>query len=210
MRISALDIRQQQFTARMRGFDRQEVEAFLDDVAEDYESVVKENALLKEQLATLEERSRNITEHERTLQDTLVTTHRLTEEMKQAAKRECDMLVRDAEMRADKMVEALRTEEARLKQDLAALRRTRAQLIEELRGTLARYDRLLQSEAKGDGGVGITIDGRRGHADAQRVALPRYHLVTRRTGLDAQAQARFGRRHDALSPGGGSVASSRS
>ncbi|HYE92087.1 MAG TPA: DivIVA domain-containing protein [Terriglobales bacterium] len=157
MRISALDIRQQQFSTRMfRGLDPQEVEAFLEDVAEDYESVVKENALLKEQLAALEERSRNITEHERTLQDTLVTTHRLTEEMKQAAKREAEMIVRDAELRGEKAAEAVRGEEARLRQELASLRRLRQQLVEDLRGTLARYDRLLASEPgaadAGDGG----------------------------------------------------------
>ena len=143
MRITALDVRQQQFSVRFRGFDKQEVEAFLEDVAEDYESVVKENALLKEQLAALEERSRNITEHERTLQDTLVTTHRLTEEMKQSAKREAEMIVRDAEMRGEKVAEELRAEEARLKQDVAALKRVRHQLVEELRGTLVRYERLL-------------------------------------------------------------------
>ncbi|MBM3221569.1 MAG: DivIVA domain-containing protein [Candidatus Rokubacteria bacterium] len=150
MRISALDIRQQQFTARFRGLDRQEVEAFLEDVAEDYESVVKENALLKEQLAVLEERSRNITEHERTLQETLVTTHRLTEEMKQAAKREAEMIVRDAEMRGEKIAEATRAEEARLKAELSSLKRIRRQLVEELRSTLARYDRLLASEQPGE------------------------------------------------------------
>lgn len=148
MRISALDIRQQQFTVRMfRGLDPHEVEAFLEDVAEDYESVVKENGLLKEQLAVLEERSRNITEHERTLQETLVTTHRLTEEMKQTAKREADMIVRDAEMRGEKIAEAARTEEARLKAELQSLKRMRRQLLEELRSTLARYDRLLSTEA---------------------------------------------------------------
>jgi cell division initiation protein len=152
MRISALDIRQQQFTARFRGFDRQEVETFLEDVAEDYESVVKENTLLKEQLAALEERSRNITEHERTLQDTLVTTHRLTEEMKQAAKREAEMVVRDAEMRGEKVAEEMRAEEARLRQDIGALKRLRHQFVEEVRGTLARYERLLASEpGTGDG-----------------------------------------------------------
>jgi cell division initiation protein len=154
MRISALDIRQQQFTVRMfRGLDPQEVEAFLEDVAEDYESVVKENALLKEQLAVLEERSRNITEHERTLQETLVTTHRLTEEMKQAAKREADMIVRDAELRGEKLAEESRAEEARIKSELQSLKRLRRQLVEELRSTLARYDRLLSSESTepGDG-----------------------------------------------------------
>lgn len=147
MRISALDIRQQQFTVRMfKGLDPQEVEAFLEDVAEDYESVVKENALLKEQLATLEERSRNITEHERTLQETLVTTHRLTEEMKQTARREAEMIVRDAELRGEKVTEELRTEETRLRHDLVSLRRMRRQLVDEMRTTLARYDRLLATE----------------------------------------------------------------
>jgi cell division initiation protein len=154
MRITALDVRQQQFSVRFRGFDKQEVEAFLEDVAEDYESVVKENALLKEQLAALEERSRNITEHERTLQDTLVTTHRLTEEMKQSAKREAEMIVRDAEMRAEKIVEEMRAEEARLKQDIGALKRLRHQLVEEMRGTLVRYERLLA----GDQGAGDDDD----------------------------------------------------
>jgi cell division initiation protein len=147
MRITALDVRQQQFSRRFRGYDRHEVETFLEDVAEDYESVVKENTLLKEQLATLEERSRNIVEHERTLQDTLITTHRLTEEMKNAAKREAEMIVRDAEMRADKLVADMRTEEARLKQDVTVLRRMRHQLVEELRGTLVRYDRLITGDA---------------------------------------------------------------
>ena len=152
MRISALDIRQQQFTTRLRGFDRQEVEAFLEDVAEDYESVVKETTLLKEQLAALEERSRNITEHERTLQDTLVTTHRLTEEMKQGAKREAEMIVRDAELRGEKVTEDMRAEEARLRQDVGALKRLRHQFIEEVRGTLARYERLLAGEPATEGG----------------------------------------------------------
>jgi cell division initiation protein len=155
MRITARDIRQQQFTVRaFRGLDRDEVVTFLEDVAEDYESVVKENALLKEQLAALEERSRGITEHERTLQDTLVTTHRLAEEMKQAAKREADMLVRDAELRGEKVLDEVRGEEARLKQEVQMLKRMRRQLLEELRGTLGRYDRLLTSELSGEGGDG--------------------------------------------------------
>ena len=52
-----MDIRQQQFTVRMfRGFDVQEVDTFLEDLADDYEALLKENALLKEQLQAVEER----------------------------------------------------------------------------------------------------------------------------------------------------------
>src|SRR2546428_8241157 len=97
MRISPLDIRQQQFTVRMyRGFDKHEVDAFLDDVADDYETVLKENPLLREHLATLEERSRGLAERERALQDTLVTTQRLGHEMKAAARPAAELHLRVA------------------------------------------------------------------------------------------------------------------
>ena len=147
MRISPLDIRQQQFTVRMfRGFNTQEVDAFLDDVAEDYEAVLKENALLKEQLATLEDRSRGLGERERALQDTLVTTQRLGEEMKSAARREAELHMREAELRGEKLLEEIRSEEAKIKGEIQSLRRTRRQLIEDLRSTLESYYRLMSAE----------------------------------------------------------------
>ena len=153
MRISPMDIRQQQFRVRFRGFDRQEVDAFLADVAEDYERLVKENALLKEQLTALEERSRGIEQREKLLQDTLLTTQRLAEEMKDGAKREANLLVREAELQSDKLLEETRAEEAKIKAEILALRRTRRQLAEGLRVTLDMYQRLV-SEEFGDAGAG--------------------------------------------------------
>lgn len=153
MRISPMDIRQQQFTARFRGFDRQEVDAFLADVAEDYERLIKENALLREQLTSLEERSRGIEQRERLLQDTLLTTQRLAEEMKDGAKREATLLVREAELQGDKLLEEARAEEAKIKAEILALKRTRRQLAEGLRVTLDMYQRLVTEEF-GDAGPG--------------------------------------------------------
>lgn len=147
MRISPLDIRQQQFTVKMfRGFNTHEVDAFLDDVAEDYETVLKENALLKEQLATLEERSRGLSERERALQDTLVTTQRLGDEMKAAARREAELHMREAELRGEKLLEEVRSEEAKIKSEIQALRRLRRQLIEDLRSTIESYHRTMTAE----------------------------------------------------------------
>jgi cell division initiation protein len=147
MRISPLDVRQQQFTVRIfRGFDPQEVDAFLEDVAEDYESVLKENALLKEQLEALEERVRGMVEREKTLHETLITAQRLTEEMKDAARRDAALHVRDAELRGEKVLEAVRAEEARIRGDITALRRSRRQLVEQLRGTIETYHRMVMAD----------------------------------------------------------------
>src|SRR5262245_63309031 len=132
MRISPLDIRQQQFTVKwVRGFDIHEVDAFLDDVAEDYETVLKENAQLKEQVATFEERARGLSERERALQDTLVTTHRLGDEMKATARREAELQMREAELRSEKIIEEGRAEEARIRGEIQTLRRVRRQLRSE-------------------------------------------------------------------------------
>jgi cell division initiation protein len=91
-----------------------------------------------------------VVERERSLQDTLVTTQRLVEEMKMAAKREADLIVREAELRGDKAVEAARSEEAKLRVEIQALRRLRRQAAEEVASTLDRYQRLLHAEAEDD------------------------------------------------------------
>jgi len=147
VRITPTDIRQQQFTVRMfRGFDVQEVDTFLDDLAEDYETLLKENQLLKEQLQVLEDRAHGLEDRERVLQDTLVTTQRVGEEMKESARREAALLVREAELQADKMVEAARTSEAAVQAQVTALRRIRRQLAESLRANVEMYQRLLEQE----------------------------------------------------------------
>ncbi|HSF04399.1 MAG TPA: DivIVA domain-containing protein [Methylomirabilota bacterium] len=152
MRLTPLDIRQQQFTVRMfRGLDPQEVDAFLEDVAEDYESLLKENGMLREQMTALEERSRGLLDREKALQDTLLTTQRLAEEMKESARREAQLIMREAELRGDKFVEDLRAEEARIRSDINELKRARRQVAEDLRATLDRYHRIFTADLADDG-----------------------------------------------------------
>jgi len=146
-----MDIRQQQFTVKMfRGFDVQEVDTFLEDVAEDYEALLKENALLKEQLQALEDRTRGLEDRERVLQETLIMTQRLTEEMKEGARREAALIVREADLQGEKQMEAARSEEAVIRNEINVLKRTRLQLGEDLRSTLQMYQRLIERDLGGD------------------------------------------------------------
>lgn len=155
MRISPMDIRQQQFTVKMfRGFDVQEVDTFLEDVAEDYETLLRENTLLKEQLQALEERTRGLEERERVLQETLMTTQRLVEEMKENARREAAILVREAELKSERAVEAARVEEARIGNEILALKRERRRMAESFRSTIEMYQRLIERDFGPDEGAG--------------------------------------------------------
>jgi len=149
MRVTPADIRQQSFSVRFRGFDPQEVDTFLEDVAVDLEAALRENALLKEQLAAVEERSRGMAERERLLQETLVTTHRLAEDMREAARREVDQHVKESERQREAILESARREETRLRDDVQGLKQARHQLTEDLRNAIDAVRRLI-AELDGD------------------------------------------------------------
>jgi cell division initiation protein len=147
MRLTPADIRQQQFSERFfRGLDRDEVDRFLDQAAEDYEFVLKENALLKEQLTAFEERARSTTDLQQMLQDTLVSAQRISEDMKGNARREAELTVREAHDAGEKLLDEARVEEARIRSEVNLLRRTRQELVEDLRATLTRYQRLVSGD----------------------------------------------------------------
>ncbi|MFQ5896924.1 MAG: DivIVA domain-containing protein [Candidatus Methylomirabilia bacterium] len=174
MRISPPDIRQQQFSVKLfRGFDMDEVDTFLNEVAEDYEHLLRENSLLKEQLAASEERARGYKDLERTIKETLLTSQRLAEELKETARREAEelressgraaeelrdsarkeaqFLLRDAELQGEKLMEEARAEAAKIQNDILMLKRTRRQLAEGLRSTVDMYQTLIAQELADEG-----------------------------------------------------------
>jgi cell division initiation protein len=152
MRMTATDIRQQQFAVRLfRGFDPQEVDAFLEEMADEVQELARENALLKEQLVQLEEKSKGIEGREKTLQETLVTTQKIAEEFKENSRREAELILREAHLRGEKVMQDTREEHAKLTAEVGGLRRLRRQLGEEIMNTLATHKRLAeQAMAEGD------------------------------------------------------------
>ena len=154
MRMTATDIRQQQFAVRLfRGFDPQEVDAFLEEMADDFDELTRENTLLREQLVQVEEKSRGVEGREKTLQETLITTQKIAEEFKENARREAELVLREAHLRAEKFMQDAREEHAKLAAEVSGLRRLRRQLGEEIMSTISAHKRLVeQALAEGDAG----------------------------------------------------------
>jgi cell division initiation protein len=147
MRLSAMDIRQQQFSVKLlRGFDPQEVDAFLDEVADDWEELLKDNNLLKEQLTTVEEQKRATDEQNKTLQQTLIVAQKMAEEFRESSKRAADIVLREAQLQAEKLLEEARQEQTRLLGEVAALRQQRRQVSEELLSILRMHQRLIEQK----------------------------------------------------------------
>lgn len=105
MKVTPLDLRQQRFNTVMRGYDRGEVTAFLTEVADDYENALRETERLRQEVAKLEAVLAEHRGQERNLRNTLLTAQKMADEIKDQATEESQKMLRDAEARADAIVQ---------------------------------------------------------------------------------------------------------
>ena len=165
--ITPLDVRKKKsdFPKAMRGYDVQQVDMFLDLVAERLEELVLETMTLRERTAQLQVQVDAQTGRERAVQEALVTAQSLRDQIKEQAGREADLALREAGVEARRMVaEAERAVEER-RVVLDELERKRARFLKALRLLLEReLDRVAVEEGRSplnDAPVGLELAGER-------------------------------------------------
>jgi cell division initiation protein len=122
MRIAPLDLRQQRFRTAMRGFDRTEVVAFLTEAAADYEHALREIDRLRQDLLRMEASLSEHSQRENNLRNTLLTAQRLADEVRIAAQNEGKMIVREAQGRADLLLQKAQARLEEIERDITELR----------------------------------------------------------------------------------------
>lgn len=105
MKVTPLDLRQQRFRKTFRGFDKIEVTSFLAELADDYEQALREADRLRQDLTKMEAVLAEHREQERNLRNTLLTAQRLADEIRQNAETEAQRIIREAEGRADLLLQ---------------------------------------------------------------------------------------------------------
>lgn len=108
MRVAPLDLRQHRFRTVLRGFDKTEVVALLTEAADDYEHALREVDRLRQDLMRVEALLQEHRDREDSLRNTLLTAQRLADEMKEAAQNEARLIVREAQGRADLLLQRSR------------------------------------------------------------------------------------------------------
>lgn len=106
MKLTPLDIHHKEFRVALRGYNQEEVDAFLDEVADEFERLFKENIDLSEKYDAAAERIRSYVEMETTLHNTMLAAQQSAEEVKGKAAKEAELLLRDAEIKAKELVQA--------------------------------------------------------------------------------------------------------
>ena len=149
MKVTPLDIQQKRFHIAFRGFERTEVEAFLDVVREEMEGLVREVTELREFHETYNERMREYREREETLKNTMITTHKLAEDIKESSKKEAQLIVKDAEIKYQQILERAREEKLRLESEIIELRRQKHHFLQDMRKMIQMHQEMVSFEEAG-------------------------------------------------------------
>ena len=139
MRLTPIEIRHHRFHSRLRGFDRHEVEAFLETVVADFEEIVRENAQLRREAERLGRELELHKSRERNIQDTLTTAQGVVDQLKRTAMKEAEVMITEAEVRSEKLLKQADERRAELTREVAELRHLRGRLAADLRHTLGSY-----------------------------------------------------------------------
>ncbi len=148
MRLTPLDIRKQEFKKAMRGLDSDEVQAFLSTLADEYEAVINDNKALRERLLELDDKVQEYRNMEKTLRDTLLTAERVTVDAKENARREADLVVKEAQIEAEKSVRDIRNSAMKLRQEIQTLKQQKDGYLSRVRILVESHMKFIESAEK--------------------------------------------------------------
>jgi len=134
MRITPLDVRKQEFKKVVRGLDPEEVYAFLATVADEYETVLTDNRQLRDRVLELDEKVVEYRNMEKTLRDTLMTAERVMAEARENARKEAELILRDAKVQAQQNSQDTAVQAEALRTQLRDLRSQRDAFLARLKG----------------------------------------------------------------------------
>lgn len=103
--MTSMDIMSKEFKRNMRGYNVDEVDDFLEKVAEDYEAVYKENAILKEKMDVFQDKLDHYAKMESTIQSTLLLAQNAAEQAKHSSQVEAEMILKNANESAKRIID---------------------------------------------------------------------------------------------------------
>ncbi|MRN55642.1 DivIVA domain-containing protein [Paenibacillus monticola] len=123
MPLTPLDIHNKEFSRRLRGYDEDEVNEFLDQVIKDYEIVIRENKEMHNQLLTIQERLDHFVNIEESLSKTIIVAQEAADDVKSNSKKESQLIIKEAEKNADRIINEALSKSRRVAIDTEELRK---------------------------------------------------------------------------------------
>jgi len=143
MKISPMDIQRQVFSRRLRGCDREEVRTYLNLVAEEVNMLQRERDAFEQEVQSLQSVVDEHRQRETILKNTLLTAQRVSEEIRDNARKSAEATVREAELQADRLLELAQQRAHEVERGILELRGHRSSLRTDIRALVTRLTHLL-------------------------------------------------------------------
>ena len=144
MKLTPLDIRHREFKRGMRGYADVEVDEFLDEVADEFERLFKDNIDLGERVEVLESQVSGYKRIEETLQKTLVSAQVSADELRQNSAKEAQLILHEAELKGRELVNEAYSERQSIEQSMAKLKSAEQDFRFKFRQLLEGYIKHLE------------------------------------------------------------------
>lgn len=144
MKLTPLEIKKQEFQKTLRGYDQVEVEAFLEMVSDEFESVIREKNLLSDEVIKLKTQLTDYQTVEKTLQETLVSAQESMKESRKNSSREAELVVKESELKAEKILEDAKLKLAEMKNELVLIKAQKDSFARRLRHLLESQLELIE------------------------------------------------------------------
>ncbi len=150
IRVTPLDIQQKRFHIGFRGYDRTEVEMFLDLVRDEMETIVRDVAELREFRQSYDQLRKELNEREDMVKNTMIMTQKLMEDQKDNARREAAVIIQDAKVQGMQLVANAHGEKMRLEADIQELKRRKHQFLLEIKKIVQMHQEMAAFEEAGE------------------------------------------------------------
>ena len=152
IRVTPIDIQQKRFHVVFRGYERIEVEMFLDLVRDEMETLLQELTEQRDFRQSYDQRLRELNEREETVKNTLLMTQKLMDDQKDSANRAAEAIIKEAEARRLELLNKAQDEKAKLDVDIQELKRRKHHFLQDIKKVVGMHREMVAFEEE-DGGA---------------------------------------------------------
>jgi len=146
MTITPIDIQQKQFKSRPLGYEKGGVDRYLEEVADELERLSRQNQELKEELARNRATLDEMRSRETTLKKALMTTQKMTDDLKKNARDEAENIISDARLRAERILREADERRVQLIGEIQEIKRQKISFESSLRALLESHMKLVDMD----------------------------------------------------------------
>ena len=150
MKYTPFSIKNQEFNKSVRGFDKEEVHAFLEKLAEEFERLQYENEKLQKQNEELNQQIQEFRKIEKNLQSTLINAHESSSKAVESAKKQTQLILKEGELKAQQIIENAKTEAEKIRNSVMKLQEEKKLLLARLKTMVESQTSLLDIEIQDD------------------------------------------------------------